>query len=230
VLTDKYAEGYPGKRYYAGQQHYDTIETIAIERAKAIFGAEHTTTTHKTLRGPRGGLILCRAAHAKSIDQSVFPGLQGGPHMHAVAGVAVALKKAATAEFQEYCRQVLLNANSLARELTRLGATLITGGTENHLMVVDVAKSYGIDGAAAQTQLEAAGIICNKQVIPDDAAPPMRPSGVRLGTPAATTRGMREPEMKQIATWIDRILRTRFEIKILAREVSEFCRGFPVPR
>jgi glycine hydroxymethyltransferase len=191
-----------------------------------------TTTTHKTLRGPRGGLILCRASLAKTLDQSVFPGLQGGPHMHTVAGIAVALKKADTDEFRVYCRHVIANAAALARELTALGAVLITGGTENHLMVLDGTKTYGINGADAQTQLEAAGIVCNKQLIPDDPAPPVRPSGIRLGTPAATTRGMREPEMKLIAAWMDRVLRNGHSAEALAGiadEVKTFCRGFPIP-
>jgi glycine hydroxymethyltransferase len=191
-----------------------------------------TTTTHKTLRGPRGGLILCRTAHAKAIDKSVFPGLQGGPHMHAVAGVAVTLKKAAMPEFRTYCSQVLANASALAHELLRLGATLITGGTQNHLMVVDVMKTYGITGVEAQTRLESAGIVCNKQVIPDDPLPPMRTSGIRLGTPAATTRGMKEPEMQQAAIWIDRVLRAPVDstgVSAIADEVRLLCHGYPVP-
>ena len=191
-----------------------------------------TTTTHKTLRGPRGGLILCRASHAKAIDQSVFPGLQGGPHMHAVAGIAVTLKKAAAPEFRGYCKQVLSNASALAHELLNLGATLVTGGTENHLMVVDVMKTYGVTGAAAQDRLEAAGIISNKQVIPDDPLPPMRASGIRLGTPAATTRGMKEPEMRQAAIWINKVLRAPSDSAdpgAIRGDVRDFCRAYPVP-
>jgi glycine hydroxymethyltransferase len=367
VLTDKYAEGYPGRRYYGGQQYYDRIETIAIERAKAIFRAEHanvqplsgspmnqavyfgllqpgdtilamdlshgghlthgsplshmakifrfarykttgprgdidfgalrvqalecrpkmilcghssypreldysafkrvadevgaitmadvshlggliaanvlrnplddgfdvlTTTTHKTLRGPRGGLILCRAHYGGSIDKSVFPGLQGGPHMHAIAGIAVALKKAATPAFQLNCRQVVANARALARALTGAGTELVTGGTDNHLLVIDVMKSYGINGAEAQERLERVGIVSNKQVIPDDALAPMRPSGIRLGTPAATTRGMKEAEMLQIANWIDTALRGSAppaDIRGIAAEVAALCARFPPP-
>jgi glycine hydroxymethyltransferase len=152
--------------------------------------------------------------------------------MHTVAGIAVALKKAATPEFGTYCKQVLANARVLARELLHLGATLITGGTENHLMVVDVMKSYGITGAEAQGRLEAAGIVCNKQVIPDDPLPPMRASGIRLGTPAATTRGMKEPEMKRAAIWIDRVLRAPMELAdtgAVLSDVQNFSRAYPVP-
>ena len=366
VLTDKYAEGYPGRRYYAGQQYYDLIERTAIARARAIFRAEHanvqplsgspmnqavyfgllspgdtilamdlshgghlthgsplshmgkifrfvryktvgvrgeidvhalrslalehrprlllcghssypreidyaafqriaaevgaismadvshiggliaggalrnplddgfdvmTTTTHKTLRGPRGGLILCRAQYAKAIDQSVFPGLQGGPHMQSVAGIAIALKKATTPAFAAYCVQVLRNAQALATALLTRKAHLIAGGTENHLMVLDVKRTYGLSGADAQMRLESAGIVCNKQVIPDDPAPPMKGSGIRLGTPAATARGMREADMDRVAGWIDQVLRSPEPARWadVAAEVKAFCAGFPVP-
>ena len=316
VLTDKYAEGYPGRRYYAGQEYYDQIESTAIERAKACFGAGHanvqplsgspmnqavyfgllepgdtilamdlthgghlthgapvshmgkifnfvryrtngsdghmdideirklarahqpkmilcghssypreidyaafkaiadevgaitmadvshiggliaggalanpmdagfdvlTTTTHKTLRGPRGGLIACTKELAKKIDSAVFPGLQGGPHMHQVAGVAVALRKAMTPKFGAYAKQVITNAAMLASELAERGVPLITGGTENHLLVLDVADKFGTDGDAMQKSLENVGLVTNKQLIPDDPRPPMRPSGIRLG-------------------------------------------------
>ncbi len=367
VLTDKYAEGYPGKRYYAGQQYYDHIETTAIERAKAVFRAEHanvqplsgspmnqavyfgllrpgdtilamdlshgghlthgspmshmgkvfdfvrykttgptgdidfvalraqalqcrpkmilcghssypreldyaafkriadevgaitmadvshlggliagnalrnplddgfdvmTTTTHKTLRGPRGGLILCRLGFAKAIDQAVFPGLQGGPHMHSIAGLAVTLKKAATSDFQAYCRQVLANAKALANAMAQVGVTLVTGSTENHLMVLDVMVTYGITGAEAQDRLEKLGIVTNKQVIPDDPLPPLKTSGIRIGTPAAATRGMKEAEMVRIATWIDKALRSSGASEDgsdIARDVATLCARFPPP-
>jgi glycine hydroxymethyltransferase len=366
VLADKYAEGYPGRRYYAGQEYYDVIERLAISRAKVIFRAEHanvqplsgspmnqavyfgllspgdtilamdlshgghlthgapashmgkifrfaryrttgmrgdidmgtlralalehrpklllcghssypreidyaafkrvadevnaismadvshiggliaggalrnplddgfdvmTTTTHKTLRGPRGGLILCREQYAKAIDQSVFPGLQGGPHMQSVAGIAIALKNAATPAFAAYCRQVLSNAQALATALAARGAHLITGGTENHLLVVDVARSYALTGAEAQRRLESAGIVTNKQVIPDDPAPPMRASGIRLGTPAATSRGMQENQMATVASWIDQVLRSddASAWADVAQQVKSLCAGFPVP-
>jgi glycine hydroxymethyltransferase len=366
VLTDKYAEGYPGKRYYAGQQYYDEIERLAIARAREVFRAEHanvqplsgspmnqavyfgllqpgdtilamnlshgghlthgdpmshmgrifrferyrtcnergdidfdallaqarackpsmilcghssypreldyrafkrvadavgaltmadvshlggliaggalrnpldagfdvmTLTTHKTLRGPRGGLILCRSPFAAAIDKSVFPGLQGGPHMHSIAGIAVALKKSLDAEFQAYARQVLENAQVLASALRDLGVALITGGTENHLLVAHVKASYDLDGDTAQRRLEAAGLVTNKQIIPDDPLRPLRPSGIRLGSPACTTRGMRPEEMRIIARWFDRALRSAddAELKSLAQDVRSLCNRFPIP-
>jgi glycine hydroxymethyltransferase len=367
VFANKYAEGYPGRRYYGGQEFTDRIETLAIERAKALFRAEHanvqplsgspmnqavymaclnpgdtvlamdlshgghlthgapvscmgrifnfvryktsppdghidydavlaiaretrpklvlcghssypreldyarfraiadevgalamadvshiggliaagvlanpldagfdvmTTTTHKSLRGPRGGMILCKSSLASKIDQAVFPGMQGGPHMNAVAGIAVTMKLAAQPEFKRYAEQVLNNARTLAAELKALGCELITGGTENHLLVVDTIKSFDIDGRVAETALDAAGLTVNKQVIPDDPRPPLRPSGIRLGTPAVTTRGMKEAEMEQIANWMVRALRAPQDATQLAaikQEVTTLCRRFPIP-
>jgi glycine hydroxymethyltransferase len=367
VFANKYAEGYPGRRYYGGQEFTDRIESLAIARAKSLFRAEHanvqplsgspmnqavymaclnpgdtilamdlshgghlthgapvscmgrifnfvryktsppdghidydavrataleikpkmvlcghssyprefdyarfraiadevgalvmadvshvggliaggalanpldvgfdvvTTTTHKSLRGPRGGMILCKAALATKIDQAVFPGMQGGPHMNAVAGIAVTMKLAATAEFRTYSQQVLKNAQALATELKSLGAALITGGTENHLLVIDTVRSFDIDGRVAETALDAAGLTVNKQVIPDDPRPPLRPSGVRLGTPAITTRGMCEAEMQQVARWIVRALQAHQDPSALTSiktEVTSLCRSYPVP-
>ncbi|HEY8539783.1 MAG TPA: serine hydroxymethyltransferase [Steroidobacteraceae bacterium] len=367
VFANKYAEGYPGRRYYGGQEFTDRIETLALERAKALFRAEHvnvqplsgspmnqavymaclnpgdtvlamdlshgghlthgapvscmgrifnfvryktsppdghidfdavltiaretrpklvlcghssypreldyarfraiaddvgalamadvshvggliaagvlanpldagfdvmTTTTHKSLRGPRGGMILCKSSLATKIDQAVFPGMQGGPHMNAVAGIAVTMKLAAQPEFKRYAEQVLKNARRLAAELKSLGCELVTGGTENHLLVIDTIRSFNIDGRVAETALDAAGLTVNKQVIPDDPRPPLRPSGIRLGTPAVTTRGMKEAEMKQIANWMVRALRAPQDAAQLAaikQEVTELCRRFPIP-
>jgi glycine hydroxymethyltransferase len=367
VFANKYAEGYPGRRYYGGQEFTDRIETLAIERAKALFRAEHanvqplsgspmnqavymallnpgdtvlamdlshgghlthgapvscmgkifqftryktslpdghidydavlasareirpklvlcghssypreldyarfraiadevgalamadvshvggliaggalanpldagfdvvTTTTHKSLRGPRGGMILCKQSLATKIDQAVFPGMQGGPHMNAVAGIAVTMKLAAQPEFKRYAHQVLANARALAAELISLGCHLITGGTENHLLVIDTIRSFDIDGRIAETALDGAGLTVNKQVIPDDPRPPLRPSGIRLGTPAITTRGMHEPQMKLVAGWIVRALRASGDATALAsikNEVTALCRQFPVP-
>jgi glycine hydroxymethyltransferase len=364
LLTNKYSEGYPGRRYYGGQHFTDKIETIAIERAKQVFRAEHanvqplsgspmnqavyfgllepgdtilamdlshgghlthgapvshmgrvfrfvrykthgddghidfdevrrmalaekpkmilcghssyprelnyakfkaiadevgaltmadvshlggliagnvlanpldvgfdvvTTTTHKSLRGPRGGLILCRKDLAAKIDKSVFPGLQGGPHMNVVAGIAVTLKKALTLEFKEYAAQTLRNAQALAVALKAQGANLITGGTENHLMVVDTAASYNVDGRVAEERLDAIDITVNKQVIPDDPRPPMRPSGIRIGTPAATTRGMRESDMEAIANFIAAALKESRPTNELALAVQGLCAKFSVP-
>ena len=367
VFANKYAEGYPGRRYYGGQEFTDRIETLAVERAKSLFRAEHanvqplsgspmnqavymaclnpgdtvlamdlshgghlthgapvssmgkifnfvryktsppdgridydavratalqikpklvlcghssyprefdyarfraiaeevgaltmadvshiggliaggalanpldagfdvvTTTTHKSLRGPRGGMILCKSSLASKIDSAVFPGMQGGPHMNAVAGIAVTMRLAAQPEFMTYARQVLANAQALARDLKALECHLITGGTENHLLVIDTIRSFDIDGRVAETALDAAGLTVNKQVIPDDPRPPLRPSGIRLGTPAITTRGMKEPEMKRVAGWIVRALKSSQDADQLAtikREVTALCRRFPVP-
>jgi glycine hydroxymethyltransferase len=364
LLTNKYSEGYPGRRYYGGQHFTDQIETLAIERAKHVFRAEHanvqplsgspmnqavyfgllepgdtilamdlshgghlthgapvshmgrvfrfvrykthgadghidfdevrtlarqekpkmilcghssyprelnygkfkaiadeigaltmadvshlggliagnalanpldagfdvvTTTTHKSLRGPRGGMILCRNVHAAKIDKSVFPGLQGGPHMNVVAGIAVTLNKAMLPEFREYAQQTLRNAQALAKSLLSQGANLVTGGTENHLMVVDTASSYDVDGRTAEEKLDAVDITVNKQVIPDDPRPPMRPSGIRLGTPAATTRGMKESDMQSIADFIVAALKGTKNHEQLAREVQTLCGKFPLP-
>jgi len=191
-----------------------------------------TTTTHKTLRGPRGGLILSKKAHASPIDAAVFPGLQGGPHMNNVAGAAVTFKKAAEPAFRAYAEQTLANARVLAQALLDEGASLITGGTDNHLMVIDTVKSFGIDGRDAQNAVDRIGITVNKQVIPDDPLPPVRPSGVRLGTPACTTRGMGEDDMRRIAGWLVSALRAPKDEAALAKtkaETEAFCRRFPVP-
>lgn len=368
VFTNKYAEGYPGKRYYGGQDYTDVIERLAIERAKKVFRCEHanvqalsgspmnqavylaflkpgdtvlgmdlshgghlthgapvshmgkifnfvryktqpdaegridfdelmrvaketkpkivlcgytsyprdynyedfkkvadavgaitmadvshiggliaggvmrnpfdygfdivTTTTHKSLRGPRGGLILCREKYAKEIDKSVFPGLQGGPHMHTIAGIAVALGKALQPEFKTYAAQVLKNAKALAESLLNNGVQLITGGTDNHMMVINTMASFGIDGKKAEEVLDRVGITTNKQIIPDDPNPPLRPSGIRLGTPAATTRGMKETEMKQIGEWIVKALKNHQDeasLDQIKRSVEAFCSNYPVP-
>jgi glycine hydroxymethyltransferase len=191
-----------------------------------------TTTTHKSMRGPRGGMILCKQEHAKKIDQSVFPGLQGGPHMNAVAGVAITLGKAQRPEFRDYCRQVLVNAKVLAESLMAGGAQLVTGGTGNHMMVLDCVSSFAINGRVAEETLDAISITTNKQVIPDDPNPPLKPSGIRLGTPAATTRGMKEAEMQQLARWIVSALRSHDDAAALAglkKEVEDMCGQFPVP-
>ena len=368
VFTNKYSEGYPGRRYYGGQQFTDAIERVAQRRAKELFGAEHvnvqplsgapmnaavylamlspgdtvlgmdlshgghlthgapvshmgklynwvrykstpaeggridfdqlrdlakkhrpkmivcgyssyprdydyahfktvadevgaltmadvshiggliaggvmrnpcrddfdfvTTTTHKSLRGPRGGMILCKKDFQRDIDRSVFPGLQGGPHMNQVAGAAIALGKAQQPAFKSYAGQVLANAQTLAAALVAQGVVLVTGGTDNHMMVVDCVKSFGIDGQVAEEALDQVSITCNRQVIPDDPNPPLRPSGIRLGTPAATTRGMGAEEMERLGEWIAQALRHHDDAAALARlkdEVEATCLRFPVP-
>jgi len=368
VFTNKYSEGYPGRRYYGGQEYTDVIERIARDRAKQIFRCEHanvqplsgapmnaavylvmlepgdtvmgmdlshgghlthgapvshmgklfnwiryksepenegridfgalrksalehkpkmivcgyssyprdydyaefkkiadevgaltmadvshiggliagnvmrnpmdagfdfmTTTTHKSMRGPRGGMILCKKEFAKKIDKSVFPGMQGGPHMNQVCGTAITLGKVFTDEYKQYCDQVLVNAKTLAQTLTDQGAALVTGGTDNHMMVVDTIQSFDINGRIAEEALDAVSITTNKQVIPDDPNPPLRPSGIRLGTPAATTRGMKEAEMRQLAGWMLRALKghdQHEELAAVKAEVEEVCARFPVP-
>ena len=191
-----------------------------------------TTTTHKSLRGPRGGMVLCTKELASKIDKSVFPGLQGGPHMNAVAAIAVTLKRAMTDDFKTYARQVLVNSKTLAAALMDRQASLVTGGTDNHMMVVDTVKSYGLDGKVAEETLDKVNITTNKQIIPDDPNPPLRPSGIRIGTPAATARGMNEAAMQQLAEWLDRCLRAPEDEKVLTdirEEVVSFCQEYPVP-
>jgi len=366
VLTNKYAEGYPGKRYYGGCEYVDQAETLAIQRAKKLFGAAHanvqphsgaqanmavflatlqpndlilgldlahgghlthgmklnfsgkyfrvafygvtadthridfdqvarqarehrpkliiagasayprqiefarfaeiaeevgalfmvdmahiaglvaaklhpdpvphadfvTTTTHKTLRGPRGGLILCGESWAKPIDSALFPGVQGGPLMHVVAAKAVAFGEALQPSFQDYQRKVLDNAKTLAESLQSLGYTIVSGGTDNHLMLVDVFAKNGIGGKQAEHALDAAGITVNKNMIPYDPRKPMDPSGIRIGTPALTTRGLGQAEMKQIAKWIADVLARPADDDLLSRirgNVRELCEQFPVP-
>jgi glycine hydroxymethyltransferase len=189
-----------------------------------------TTTTHKTLRGPRGGLVLCREQYAKDLDRTVFPGVQGGPLMHIIAAKAVCLKEAAEPGFADYQRQIVANAKALAAALVAAGFRLVSGGTDNHLMLVDV-FSKGITGKVAEAALGKAGITVNKNAIPFDQNPPMVASGVRLGTPAVTTRGMREREMDTIAELITRALRTPDDDRALGMvrsEVEALCRTFPL--
>jgi glycine hydroxymethyltransferase len=365
VLTNRYSEGYPGKRYYEGQQVIDRVEQLCIDRAKALFGADHanvqpysgspanlavyfaflkpgdtvmgmalpagghlthgwgvsitgawfrpvqygvradthridldevrdlarrerpkllfaggtaipriidfegfasiaqevgaifvadiahiaglvaagvhpspvphadvvSTTTHKTLRGPRGGMLLCKAAHAKAIDRAVFPGLQGGPHNHTTAGVAVALHEAATDDFKAYAKQIIANAQALAAGLVERGFAVITGGTDNHLVLVDV-TGKGVAGKPLARALDAAGLCCNYNTVPFDPRKPFDPSGIRLGTPSVTSRGMKEAEMTQIATWIDQVAGAIDDAALLARvrgEVRELTSRFPAP-
>ena len=365
VLTNKYAEGYPGHRYYGGCEWVDIAETLAIERAKALFGAPHanvqphagaqanmaayaavlepgdtvlgmaldqgghlthgspvnfsaklyhfvpygvrrddetidyealealakehkpklivagataypryfdfprfraiadsvgallmvdmahfaglvaggehpnpmehaqlvTTTTHKTLRGPRAGMILCTAELAKAVDKAVFPYAQGGPLMHVIAGKAVALKEAATPEFKVYARQIKANARTLAAGLAKAGLRIVSGGTDNHLMLVDV-RPLSLTGKAAEKLLDAVGITVNKNTIPYDPQKPGIASGIRIGTPAITTRGMREAEMERVAALIARTLREGKDesvAKQIAEEVLDLTRRFPVP-
>ena len=365
VVTNKYSEGYPGKRYYEGQRYIDQLESIVQERAKALFGVDHanvqpysgspanlavyyallepgdkimgmslpdgghlthgwkvnfsarfytsvqygvdpkthlvdydrvrelaraerpkiivagatayprqfdfktlgeiarevdayfladishiaglivagahpdpaphadviSTTTHKTLRGPRGAMILCREEHAKAIDRAVFPALQGGPHNHTTAAIGVALKEASTDAFRAYGHQVVSNAKALAGELLERGFRLVSGGTDNHLILIDLTDK-GVFGKKAAKALDRAGIVCNYNAIPNDPRKPFSPSGIRIGTPAVTSRGMGEAEMRQIAAWMDRVVgapEDEEQIERVRSEVQEFCAAFPVP-
>ena len=189
-----------------------------------------TTTTHKTLRGPRGGLVLCREQYAKDLDRTVFPGVQGGPLMHIIAAKAVCLKEAAEPAFADYQRQIVANAARLAGVLTASGFRLVSGGTDNHLMLVDV-FSKGLTGKVAEAALGKAGITVNKNAIPFDQNPPMVASGIRVGTPAVTTRGMRESEMETIGELFTRALKTPDDDRALGMvraEVELLCRKFPL--
>ena len=183
-----------------------------------------TTTTHKTLRGPRSAMIFARLELAKQIDRAIFPGLQGGPHEHQIAGIAVAMREAVTPAFKKYAKQIVKNARALADELKKRGFRLVSDGTDSHLMLVDVA-ARGITGKEASVRLERNGIICNMNTIPFDPRPPMDPSGIRLGTPALTTRGMKEKEMRLVAGLIASVL---LENKNVSAEVKKLCKKFPL--
>lgn len=363
LLTNKYSEGYPYKRYYEGQQLIDQIESIAIDRAKALFGGEHanvqplsgspanmavyfallkpgdkvmglslphgghlthgwnvsfsgmlyesvaytlnketkyldydqirdlalkerpkliwagasaypraidfkifsdiakeanaylaadiahiagliaggvhqnptpyadvvTTTTHKTLRGPRGGLILCKEEHGKAIDKAIFPGLQGGPHNHTTAAIAVALKEAASDDFKDYAQQVVKNAKVMANRLMEHGFDLVTGGTDNHLMLIDLSNK-GVAGKPIAKALDQAGIVVNANSVPFDQRKPFDPSGIRLGSPAITSRGMKEEQSLQIADWINEVVTNytnEAKLKTIANKIKELCSNFP---
>jgi glycine hydroxymethyltransferase len=189
-----------------------------------------TTTTHKTLRGPRAGLVLCREQYAKDLDRALFPGVQGGPLMHVIAAKAVCLKEAMEPSFRDYQRQIVANAKRLAASIASHGFRLVSGGTDNHLMLVDV-FSKGLTGKVAEAALGKAGITVNKNAIPFDRNPPMVASGIRVGTPAVTSRGMREPEMDQIGDFITRTLAAPDDDRALAAvkaEVERLCRRFPL--
>jgi glycine hydroxymethyltransferase len=209
--------------------------------AGLVAGGEHptpigyaqivTTTTHKTLRGPRGGMILSDEPYGKAIDSAVFPNVQGGPLMHVIAGKAVMLKEAATPEFKAYAKQIRINARTLAASLAKAGLRIVSGGTDNHLMLVDV-RPLGLTGKVAEKALDVVGITVNKNTIPYDPNKPAIASGIRIGTPAVTTRGMKEAEMERIGALIGRILQAKGDetvAKDVAAEVLDLTRRFSVP-
>jgi glycine hydroxymethyltransferase len=190
-----------------------------------------TTTTHKTLRGPRGGMVMCKAQYAKDIDRAVFPGLQGGPHNHTTAAIAVAAKEASEPSFKTYAQSIVNNAKALAEALLSHGFTLVTGGTDNHLVLIDLTNK-NIPGKVASKALDRAGIVCNYNSVPFDQRKPFDPSGIRIGTPSITSRGMGLPEMKRLADWMAAVVKAPEDEALLARvagEVREMCAGFPAP-
>jgi glycine hydroxymethyltransferase len=190
-----------------------------------------SSTTHKTLRGPRAGFVLCKEAWIQKLNSAVFPGVQGGPLMHAIAAKAVAFNEALQPSYRDYIAQVIANAKVVAEELTRAGYRIVSGGTDNHLLLVDVA-SKGVTGKVAEKALDEAGITVNKNMIPFDTRPPLDPSGIRVGTPALTTRGMKEPELRRIAGWIADVLAHADDAAVRERvrgQVHELCRQFPAP-
>jgi glycine hydroxymethyltransferase len=212
--------------------HFAGLVVAGVHPSPVPHAEFVTTTTHKTLRGPRGGMIMCKEAYAKRLSSSVFPGNQGGPLMHVIAAKAVAFREAATPEFAAYQRQIVKNAKALATGLRQGGLRLVSGGTDNHLMLVDLGETE-LTGKVAQETLERAGITVNKNAIPFDTRPPFVTSGVRIGTPAVTTRGMREGEMELIAGLICRALQKVGDDKALsaiADEVADLCKKFPVYR
>jgi glycine hydroxymethyltransferase len=218
---------------FADVAHIGGLIAADVMRNPFDFGFDVvSTTTHKSLRGPRAGMIMCKEQYAAQIDKSVFPGLQGGPHMQTVAAIAVVLGKALEPEFKEYGRQVLVNSKTLAQKLMENGLKLVTDGTDNHMMVANTMQSFGIDGKLAEQTLDKICITVNKQIIPDDPNPPLKPSGIRLGTPAATTRGMKEDDMKKLGAWIIDALKNHQNedrLEEIKKEVENFCVKFPVP-
>jgi len=190
-----------------------------------------TTTTHKTLRGPRSGLAMCKKAWAEKLNKAVFPGMQGGPLMHVIAAKAIIFGEALKPEFKVYASQIVANARTVAHEIISRGHRIISGGTDNHMMLVDV-NHKGLSGKIAETALDASGITINRNGIPYDTRPPLDPSGIRIGTPALTTRGMKEPEMKKVANWICDVLANPTDKAVQEKvrgEVRELCKSFPAP-
>ena len=220
-----------GALFMADISHISGLIVAGVHPDPAPHADVVTTTTHKTLRGPRGAMILCREQHAEAIDKAVFPGLQGGPHENTIAGIGVALKEAATPEFRDYGRQVVANAKALAGELNERGFDLITGGTDNHLILIDLTNK-GVIGKKAAKALDRANIVSNYNTVPFDPRKPFSPSGLRIGTPSVTTRGMKEEEMRQIGRWIDDVIAHVADAEALDRiaaEVRDFCRQYPAP-
>jgi glycine hydroxymethyltransferase len=211
--------------------HYAGLVAAGIHNSPVPVADFVTSTSHKTLRGPRSGFVLTREAHAKALDKSVFPGMQGGPLVHIIAAKAVCFREALQPEFKIYARQIVANAKTLADTLLAGGIKLASGGTDNHLMLADV-TAIGLSGAIAEKALDRAGITVNKNMIPFDTRKALDPSGIRIGTPALTTRGMKEAEMKRVGAWILEVLSAVDNTATIDRvrgEIREFCKNFPVP-
>ena len=220
-----------GAKLMVDMAHYAGLVAAGIHDNPVPVADFVTSTTHKTLRGPRGGIAMCRSNDAKLLDRSVFPGPQGGPLMHVIAGKAVAFAEALRPEFRQYAIHVVENAKALAEALAAGGVRLVSGGTDNHLMLVDVTP-LGIGGKTAEQVLDRCGITCNKNMIPFDERKPVDPSGIRLGTPALTTRGLGTSEMKQVAAWILKVLKAPEDEQVIAatrRDVAELAEQFPAP-
>ncbi|MCL2823439.1 MAG: serine hydroxymethyltransferase, partial [Polyangiaceae bacterium] len=211
--------------------HISGLVAAGAHPSPVGFADVVTSTTHKTLRGPRGGMIMCKKAHRKAINKAVFSGLQGGPHNQTTAAIAVAALEATTPEFKTYAHQIVVNAKALADEMLANGFALVTGGTDNHLMVVDLTNK-GVPGKVAAKALDRAGLVVNSNTVPFDPRTPFDPSGIRIGTPAVTSRGMGPAEMKRIGGWINEVVSHHDDETLLARvatEVKEMCDQFPAP-
>ena len=220
-----------GAYFLADVSHISGLIIAGAHPDPAPYADVVMTTTHKTLRGPRGAMIMCKQEHAEAIDKAVFPGLQGGPHENTIAGIGVALKEAATPEFRAYGHQIVANARALGGELKERGFDLITGGTDNHLLLLDLTGKK-VTGKKAAKALDRAGIVGNYNTIPFDPRKPFSPSGLRIGTPSVTTRGMKEDEMRQIGRWMDDAIANIADEDALDRigsEVRDFCRAYPAP-
>ncbi|GAC1472809.1 MAG: serine hydroxymethyltransferase [Isosphaeraceae bacterium] len=220
-----------GAIFFVDMAHIAGLVAAGVHPSPVAVADFVTTTTHKTLRGPRGGVVLCKQDRARKLDSAVFPGLQGGPLMHVIAGKAVCFREALQPSFQEYARQVVRNAATLAEELSRAGFRLISGGTDNHLILVDMG-SKGLTGKQAEQALGRAGITVNKNLIPFDPRKPLDPSGIRMGTPALTTRGMREDAIRQVGQWIIQVLNAPDDLPLTDRvrnEIRIFSEDYPVP-
>ena len=233
IPHDRFAEiaADVGARLMVDMAHYAGLVAAKIHNSPVPLADYVTSTTHKTLRGPRGGLILCRKEHEKLINRNVFPGTQGGPLMHVIAGKAVCFAEALAPDYASYAQSVVDNAKVLAQTLLSSGLTLVSGGTDNHLMLVDV-TSLGLGGKKAEAVLDECGITVNMNMIPFDTRKPMDPSGIRIGTPALTTRGMGADEMKRVGQWIHQALANSDDQSLhqnIRSEIREMCEGFPVP-